>query len=323
VVDVHSWLRQYPSFLYRGAQTDHTPGDPEEHRALRWYSPLSWVRAGLAARRADLVVLQWVTPVLAVPMLVVMWACRSVPTWVIVHNARPHERMPMQHLLARLVMGSADRLLAHSDEVAADIAGLAPASTVSVVPLPAILAGSVEHAPDPVPFRLLFAGFIRPYKGVDLLIEALARLDGDIVATIAGRPWDPDEETLRSMVTDNGLDERVVLELGYLEDARVAELVSSHHVVVAPYREASQSGWIPQAHAGRRPVVAAAVGGLTDQVRDGVDGILFTPESVEGLVDAVVECRRRYDELQRGTADSGSTWDDVAGALLEPERAGR
>jgi glycosyltransferase involved in cell wall biosynthesis len=317
-VEVISWASQYPRLLFRGSGVDAGNERPRGVRfMLRWWDPVSWVRAGRVARRGDVLVMQWVTPVHALPQRIIARAAR-VPMVLIVHNAIPHERMPFDVRLARWIMRRATRVVAHSESVATEVRAMAPGVPVTVAPLPPLLPVHATAPPARPPLRLLCLGFVRAYKGFDVAVDAVRILRDrgiDAHLTIAGEIWEKADEWAQR-VADPVLSRDVTLMDRYVSDTEVGRLLAEHHVLVAPYRSATQSGVVSLAFASGRPVVASDVGGLREVVTDGENGRLVPPGDPELLADALAEMVEKFDAYATRAATTGWSWDDVAAGLL-------
>lgn len=313
-VKVMSWAAQYPSALYPGEQMQPSPSRGDDVAwALRWWSPASWLRTGRQLRDVDVVVHSWVHPFHALAIRTIVEASGR-PRVAVVHNLLPHEGMRGSRSLARLGLHGAAGVLVHASDVASEVDSALPGVPIGQVPHPPNLDVSAVDLPKGPP-RALFLGYVRPYKGVDLLLDALtspALRAMNVHATIAGEMWDPDEHGLAAMVATRGLQDRVSLEPGYASDERVDELLASHHVLVGPYRTATQSGVVPLAHAAARPAVVTDVGGLREQVRDGVDGVVVSGGSADAIAEGIERCLSDLEKLAEGARSSATTWDDVA-----------
>lgn len=289
-VVIESWRAQYPAFLYPGQQTIDSPeGEPYPHtrRDLDWRRPDGWVRCGRRLRTADLVVLAVLSPVQVPAYLGILYGLRGrAPVIALCHNVLPHERRPYDVPLMRALLRRAGGVLVHTEQqagVARELAG----TPVRVAALPPHLpARSPAAAGGPEPYgRLLFFGIVRPYKGLDLLLRALAQLP-DVRLTVAGEFWGGLEDT-RALVAELGLRERVELRPGYVAAEDVPRLFAEVDALVLPYRSAtaSQNVWLGHEHG--VPVIATRVGALADNVSDGVDGLLVEPGSVSELAEAL------------------------------------
>ncbi|MCO5969213.1 glycosyltransferase family 4 protein [Actinoallomurus soli] len=302
-VTLESWKAQYPSFLYPGEQTIATPeGEPfpGTRHALAWYRPDGWLRTGRRLRAQDLVVLVVLSPV-QVPAYLGMLAGlggrngRGPRVVALCHNVLPHERKPYDVPLMRRLLKGADGALVHSAQQAQLARDLAPGTTVRTAVLPAHLptpgrgGGARTGTPEGPWNRLLFFGMVRPYKGLDVLLRALARVD-DVALTVAGEFWGGAEET-RALISSLGLEERVEVRPGYVPAAEVPELFARADALVLPYRTATASQNVFMAYEHGIPVIATRAGTLADHVREGVDGVLCEPDDVDSLTDAL---RRFY-----------------------------
>jgi glycosyltransferase involved in cell wall biosynthesis len=324
-VDVYSWAAQYPRLLYPGdPYADGAQPFPGARFVLRWWDPLSWVRVGRAARATDAVVIQWVTPFQGPAYRTLLAAAGRTPAVAVVHNPIPHEERALDERLTRLALGQVRGTLAPPGPAADDLRRLLPRVPVVAASIPPLIELEAAPLPPGPPWRLLFFGFVRPYKGLELAIDAvaeLARRGTHVELTVAGLFWGP-VEPWRDRVAAAGLEERVSLRPGYVPDRDVQQLLASHHVVVAPYRSAPQSAIVPLAYAAGRPVVATNVGGLAEQVVEGVSGALAPPEDVAGFADAVESVLANLDELARNAKEHTPTWRSVVDALMPLVRDG-
>ncbi|MDN3355503.1 glycosyltransferase family 4 protein [Actinomadura sp. DC4] len=298
-VTLESWKAQYPSFLYPGEQTISTPeGVPfaGTHRTLAWYRPDGWFRTGRRLRSFDLVVLVVLSPVQVPAYLGMAYGLgRGGPRLVaLCHNVLPHERKPYDVPLMRRLLRRVDGALVHSAQQARLARDLAPGTPVLTADLPAHLptppGGTPIVVPDAEPAgNLLFFGMVRPYKGLDVLLRALARVEG-LKLTVAGEFWGGVEET-RSLISSLGLADRVTLRPGYVPASDVPGLFSDADALVLPYRTATASQNVFMAYEHGVPVIATRAGTLADHVREGIDGVVCDPDDVDSLTEAL---RRFY-----------------------------
>lgn len=315
-VGVTSWSRQYPTLLYRGSQ-DAVEEAPETGTSfdLKWWSIRSWLRARQRAQLADLLVFPYVTPFHAVPQWVISTGAHAVA--VFVHNAKPHEAMPLQAVLARVAMARATRVVVQGDEVASDLRSIGIEAEIKRVALPSTLTVRPTALPPAGRTRLLFFGFVRPYKGVHVAVESLHHLNElgiDAELTVMGEFWQPVEHFANS-IERLGLRSQVHLIPGYASDQDLREALASHHIVVVPYVSDTRSAIVPVAFAAGRPVVASRVDGLSSQIEDGLNGVLVEPGSPRALALGVETALSDIDGLARGAAATSASWDDVAAAV--------
>jgi glycosyltransferase involved in cell wall biosynthesis len=323
-VIIESWRAQYPRRLYPGQQTVDVPeGEPypRTRRRLAWYRPDGWLAEGRRLRPADLVVFALLTPLQAPPYLAIMarlgrGAGQHGPrTAVICHNVLPHERRPGDISLTRALLSRADTVITHSAAQAAQARDLVPGATVRTVTMPAHLPASLPQnqgseraevsAPPPPPppapgtspphpaapparTRLLFFGIVRPYKGLDVLLRALAQAPAHVTLTVAGEFWG-DITEMDNLIAELGLAERVTLRPGYVPADQIPALFGAADALVMPYREATASQNALLAFAHGVPVITTTAGALAEPVRDGVDGLTCAPGDTEDLLRALKE----------------------------------
>ena len=323
-VTLVSWSHLYPSRLYPGEQA--VPGGtpdvepfPRTVRALSWARPDTWVRTGRRLRDFDAVIVVHVIPAVVPAHLALLRAAGSGrrgdstgPRAVVVaHNVLPHEPHPGDGALMRTFFERVDAVLVHSAEQAR-IAHDLGARRVSVADLPPHLPGGapVERPDHDGPTRLLALGIVREYKGVDLLMRALARVPGPTL-TVAGEMWGEAGAAVKALAQDPRLRGRVQVHGGYVPADRLAPMLASHDVLALTYRSvtASQNALLGQRHG--LPVLASEVGTFGVQVRDGVDGLLVPPGDEEALVAAL---RRLADPAYAAQLRSAVRPPDLSGS---------
>ena len=338
-VIIESWRAQYPRRLYPGQQTvDEPEGEPypRTHRRLAWYRPDGWLAAGRRLRSADLVVFALLTPLQVPPYLAVMAGLGRQPgrprTAVICHNVLPHERRPGDVALTKALLKHADTVITHSAAQAAQARELAPAATVLTARIPPHLPvlARPDDPPDPpatggthpqTPLRLLFFGIVRPYKGLDVLLRALAGAPAHVTLTVAGEFWGGTEPT-EKLIANLGLRDRVTLRPGYLPATAIPALFAAADALVLPYREATASQNALLAFAYGVPVITTTAGALAEAVRDGVDGLTCAPDDAEDLLRALIQISD--PDTARRLRAGVRAWDPEPcwAAYLEPLLAG-
>ncbi|MEJ2580505.1 MAG: glycosyltransferase family 4 protein [Acidobacteriota bacterium] len=324
--------RQYPSWLFPGA----SDRDPDACQKLDCAEPLldpmqpfSWQRARRRAMEfgAD----AWIIPYWT-------WAWAGLWRWLlrqgrppvigIAHNPADHGAGVIRRLAARSVLRRCDAIFTHASALEARVVAMCPGVQTASHPLPPPEIGeppSREEARNalaiPSDRRVaLFLGLIRSYKGVDLLIEAVARQPegSDWLVVVAGEPWENLGPELQSRVSGLGIEERVRLRLGWVPECEVPTYLAAADLVVLPYRSGSQSAVAPLALASGLPVLSTRVGGLAEVVRNGVNGVLVKPGSVDELARAFERLdHETLCSLANGARRSRErlTWDGYAAAM--------
>jgi glycosyltransferase involved in cell wall biosynthesis len=335
-VEIASWSAQYPARLYPGRQKVDTPETAPfaaTSYPLSWRRPDSWVRLGRRLRReVDAVVLVVVTPVQAPAYLGILAGIgkKGPAVLALCHNVLPHERRVVDPPLVRAVLRRVSAVLVHTAAEAEVARGLTPVPVAIAAMAPhGVAAARPEAVADSPPrHRLLFFGLVRPYKGLDVLLRALAEGPPGVSLTVAGEFWGGVEPT-EALVGELGLAGRVELRPGYVPAAQVAGLFAGADALVLPYRAATASQNVDVAHLHGLPVVATRVGTLGDSVRDGVDGLLVAPDDVAALAAAL---RHLYEPGVLGDLrakvvppDADGAWEhylDVAEPLLSAPARG-
>ena len=304
-----SLIRQYPSFLFPGqSQVDpsESPLEVPNERVLDPMDPRTWFRAKRRARelKLDALVYKWWIPFFGAAYAPVLDGAREggAATIMIADNLVPHEKRPLDGFLTKLVTDRTDGVLVMSQSVEDDVRRLLPRMPFERVPHP-VYAQYGAAGRDRASARartkldgdvLLFFGFVRRYKGLDVLIEAMPRVlaSRQVTLVVAGEFYEP-VEPLRARIAQLGLTERVRVLDRYVPDEEVGDLVAAADCVVLPYRAATQSGVVLVAYAGGCPVISTAVGGLPEVVDDGVTGFLVPPEDPDALAAAILRFYER------------------------------
>jgi len=207
-----------------------------------------------------------------------------------VHDVVPHETrlpMPVERRLLGATYRRADALIVHHDRLRRDLLANfdLDGSRVLVVPHQVFAYDSAPPAALPERPSVLFFGALRPNKGVDVLLDAVAALPTDIDVEVAGRGDQRIEQQLRRAA---GADARLHVELDHVSIPRKIELFRRASLVVLPYTAfASQSGVLHDAYAQGRPVIVTDVGALGDTVREDGTGIVVPPGDAAALAETV------------------------------------
>jgi glycosyltransferase involved in cell wall biosynthesis len=261
----------------------------------------------------DVVHVQW----LSLPRLDVRWLRRvaaASPTVFTAHHALPRD--DGAGVDARLrVYDIVQRVVVHSRRGVDDLEafGVEPAR-IAYIPHAVFEADGGDDPGPPSGSTLLFFGLLRAYKGIDVLVRALAHIP-DAQLVVAGDPLDP-VEPLQQLARELGVDFRIEWRLGFLPDEEVASLMREAACVVLPYRRTDASGVLATAIGHGRPAVVTDVGSLGETVRDFGLGEVVPPGDERALAEA---CIRLLDPERLAAAFEGTraarkalTWDASA-----------
>jgi glycosyltransferase involved in cell wall biosynthesis len=322
-VTLVSWRTQYP-FFYPGIQ--FVPEDKPEvpvfentKRVLSWKQPLGWAQWARKLKKFDQVIFVWWVPTIQGPVYSTMLRVlgRYVRTTVICHNVSPHEGKPGDKLLTQSVLRRADEVMVHT-EAQATIAKQLGVAKPRVATMPLVAASKPQGRRQPS-HELLFFGFIRSYKGVDVLLKAVARVP-TAKLTIAGDFWGGADE-YEALVTKLKLEDRVTIHNGYLDSSDLAEHIWNADAVVLPYKSGTATWNAKLAHLYGTPVIATTASSLATQVHDGIDGLLCKPDDVDSLAAAIKDFYRpgTAERLRAGVTPPPTTtdWERYIQTLLK------
>lgn len=222
------------------------------------------------------------------------------------HNVFPHERFPLDKKLTRLTLRNGKHFIVHAKEEEAELKQIMPNPDCQVTPHPSYNAFCFEHMTKAqarerlgLDFNekvLLFFGFVRPYKGLKHLLNAMPRIKerlGNVKLLIVGEfgsAEDKDDyvEQIKGLATSNpDLEASIAIYDGYTPDREVEKYFAACDMVVLPYESATQSGIVQIAYGFGKPVVVTNVGGLPDVVEDNRTGYVVPPQDAEALAEAI------------------------------------
>lgn len=336
-----TFSRQYPGWLFPGrtqqVETEAFSGEaPVAERWLDSLDPFSWRRAAtrIADFRPDAVIMQWWHPYFGWMYASLLRNLRSrwrVPVLLLCHNVFPHERLPIplrwiESVLISRVFSRADGFLVQSRQLGLQVAGFNAAAPQRRIAHPVYDFFS-RWDPGPSghrdrPLQLLFFGKIRRYKGLEVFLEALHRLDGRLPfeATIAGEFY-LNPRPFHELAQRHRLGDRIRWESRYLPDEEVPALFRNADLVVLPYLQATQSGVVPLAYLFDTPVIASDVGGLSELVIPGRTGYLCPPGDAACLAESIAhyfgeQRHREFQENIRGFRRELS-WQHVTDSILD------
>ncbi|GAB3875463.1 glycosyltransferase [Terrabacter terrigena] len=331
-VTLVSWAHLYPSKLHHADATvpdgvPEVPPFPRTIRALSWARPDTWVRAGRRLRDVDAILVVHVMPAVVPAHLALLRAAGAIPgttrprpqSVVVCHNVLPHEPHAGDARLMSLLFARVDSVLVHSTDQAR-VAHDLGARRVSVADLPPHLPGGDPISRDPRtgPTRLLALGLVREYKGIDVLLRAM-RTVPEVTLTIAGEIWGANRGVIGRLASDPALAGRVEIRDGYVPADALASLLADHDVLALPYRSATASQNVILGHAHGLPVLASDISPFSQQVDDGVNGLLVPPEDERALAGALrrlgdPDVRRRLAEGVQ-TPDLSGPWAHYLGTV--------
>jgi D-inositol-3-phosphate glycosyltransferase len=304
---IYTFKLQYPSFLFPGkTQYDegYAPAGVTIRRAINSVNPLNWFGTGLHLRRArpDLIIMRFWLPFLAPALGFIARIVRGNGHTRIISifdNVIPHEKRAGDKLLTRFFINSIHGALVMSRSVEQDLRQFSRAMPCVISPHPLFdnYSAPVSRAEAVVRLKLcptdrfiLFFGFIREYKGLDLLLKAMADptvVNLGVKLIVAGEFYE-NEKPYFDIIHHYDLGQRVIFHSHFISNDDVRYYFSAASLVVQPYRSATQSGVTQVAYHFNKPMVVTDVGGLAEIVPDGRCGYVVQPEPA-AIARAIVE----------------------------------
>lgn len=302
-----SWSRMYPPIIKRDFHDNASKkqiGACDARFELDYMNPFTWLRFAWRQRHlaCERMIFTWIHPVHA-PVYIVIFSCirlfSSTRISLLCHNVLPHEPFPGQKILTKIVLNLVDDVIVHGSSEAERVRELHENKEVIKLFLPIHdFFGDVceeKSISSRAEINLVFFGNIRPYKGLDLLLQAVRILVEEGVSvslTVAGELFEAYSDDLVQQITDLAISDYVHLNLGYVSNEQVASVFSDKDVAVFPYRSATQSGSLTVAYSFGVPVISTSVGSLPDVVSEGRSGYLCNPDP-----RSIADCVKRYKEF--------------------------
>lgn len=316
-VEIFTFTLQYPSFLFPGKtqySPDPRPEDLDIKRKVNSINPFNWIKVGreLKKKNADLLIIKFWLPLMAPCFGTIARIVKGngkTKVVSILDNIIPHEHRPGDKILSKYFVSSIDAFIAMSKSVYDDLKSLNDKKPCLLSPHPIYdnfgTAVSREEAIgslglDPSAKYMLFFGFIRDYKGLDILLKAVAdeRIkNSDIKLIVAGEFYNNSEKYFE-MEKQLGLEGKIIWRTDFIADEQVKNYFCASDIIVQPYKTATQSGVTQIAYHFEKPMLVTNVGGLPEIVPNGKVGYSVEPEA-KVIADAISDfyCNGRYAEF--------------------------
>ncbi|MEZ4908843.1 MAG: glycosyltransferase [Saprospiraceae bacterium] len=305
-VTILTFTLQYPSFLFPGKTQFSDDKKPENiviKRTLNSINPLSWIRTGLEIRKLkpDLIISKFWLPFMA-PALgtaIRIGKTKKSKAISIIDNIIPHEKRIGDKLFSDYFVGTIDKFIVMSSSVMEDMKKFTTTKPVILAPHPIYdnYGELVEKSQAKKYLKLqnetkyiLFFGFIRDYKGLDLLYEAIADQyfrDNNIKCIVAGEYYGNEQKYL-DLIKKLDIDDILELRTDFISNDEVKYYFSAADLVVQPYKTATQSGISQLAYHFLKPMIVTDVGGLKEIVGHGQAGYVVKPDSIE-IRNAIID----------------------------------
>ncbi len=328
-VTIYSFSLQYPGFLFPG-KTQFTDDPPPKNLKIKTVvnsiNPLNWWKVGrmIQKEKPNLLIIRYWLPFMAMSLgTIARIAKRNKHTKIIAiaDNILPHEKRPGDWQLTAYFVKAVDGFIVMSKSVMEDLRLFTKTKPAIFTPHPIYdnygeivdKKESLQHLQLPENERyILFFGFIRKYKGLDLLLEAMAdeRVKNlNIKLIVAGEYYDS-SELYADLITRYNLSERVILRTDFIPNDEVKYYFGAADLVVQPYRSATQSGISQMAYHFEKPMIVTNVGGLPEIVPDRKAGYVVEVNA-QAIADAIVDFYKndRAVEMQAGVREEKKRFD--------------
>ncbi len=306
-VIIYTFSLQYPNFLFPGKtqySTDPAPSDLNIKVKINSVNPLNWIWIGQEIRKLnpDLVIIKFWIPFMAPCLGTIARIIRKnkhTKIISIIDNIIPHEKRPGDKWLGKYWVKSADGFIVMSRNVLSDLDAFDKNKPKKFCPhplydhygeiLPKVVSRKLLSL-DEEGRNILFFGFIRDYKGLDLLLKAMAdeRIKSMKIKLLVAGEFYNQSEPYHNIVKEYNLQDHVIMSNDFIPDRDVAKYFCACDIVVQPYKDATQSGVTQIAYHFNKPMITTNVGGLAEIVPDGRVGYVIRPDSKE-IADAIVK----------------------------------
>lgn len=305
ITEIFTFSLQYPSFLFPGTSQyseEPAPQDLNIKVCINSINPFNWLKVGLEIKKLkpDLIVVRYwlpfMGPCLGTILRIVKWN-KHTKIVCIADNIIPHEKRPGDNIFTKYFIKPIDAFITMSEKVLSDLDLFSTKNKKRLfIPHPLydnfgdILSKkeAIEKLDlDPSFSYLLFFGFIRAYKGLDLLIQAMKLISNPNVKLIIAGEFYGESQHYYQLIENLKLHDKIILKTNFITDSEVKYYFCASDLVVQPYKSATQSGVTPLAYHFEIPMVVTNVGGLTAMVPDGKVGLIAepNPESIASKIN--------------------------------------
>jgi len=302
---IYTFSLQYPGFLFPGTtqySTEPAPEDLNIKVCINSVNPFNWLSVGneLKKLRPDLIVVRYWLPFMGPCLGTILRRAKSnkhTKVVCIADNIIPHEKRPGDIPFTKYFVKPVDAFITMSEKVLGDLpafTGNKPAKFVAH-PLYDNFGEKIskEEARKYLGINsdekiLLFFGFIRKYKGLDILFDAMKLLKEQPFKLLVAGEFYEDKKQYDEQIESLGIKNQLILKTDFIPDSEVKYYLCAADVVVQPYRNATQSGVTPLAYHFEVPMIVTNVGGLPSLVPDGKVGLVAEPNAAS-IAEKLIE----------------------------------
>jgi glycosyltransferase involved in cell wall biosynthesis len=313
-VTIYTFSLQYPGFLFPGTTQLSDEAAPEGLNikvSINSINPFNWIKIGtrIKKERPDIIVVRYWLPFMGPCLGTILRIAnknKHCKVICIADNVIPHEKRPGDHAFTKYFVKPVDAFITMSQKVMEDLKKFKITKPKKYVPHPLYdnfgEKVSKKEAREKLNINneeliVLFFGFIRKYKGLDILLDAMKILKASSLSSnsdlpspkllIAGEFYD-DSKPYDEQIKRLGIHDSLILRTGFIPNNEVKYYLCAADVVVQPYRNATQSGVTPLAYHFEVPMIVTNVGGLPALVPDGKVGLIAEP-TAESIAAKITE----------------------------------
>ena len=299
-VEIYTFTLQYPNFLFPGKTQYSDEPAPENlkiTRQINSVNPFNWLKNGktIGKQNPDIVVIPYwmsfMAPCLGILAKQIKKKSKQTKIVGLVHNMLPHEPSLLDKIFPKFYVKNIDAFVSLSESVLTDINRFDKTNKPKAFSphplydhygglLPKNEAKKILQLDENIHY-VLFFGFIRAYKGLDLLLEAFAHIhikQLPIKLIVAGEFYE-DEKIYLEMIEKNNMADKIILFNDFIPTDKVNLFFSACDVVAQPYKTATQSGVTQIAYHFEKPMIVTNVGGLAEIVPNGKCGYVVEPNA--------------------------------------------
>ena len=339
---IYSFSLQYPSFLFPG-KTQYTDEPAPENlkifSVINSVNPLNWIRVGnrIGKERPDIVVVRYWLPFMAPALGTILRRIKKnkhTRIICIADNIIPHEHRPGDKAFTNFFVKRCDGFITMSEQVMNDLLKFVRDKPVKLVPHPLYdnfgeIISKIE-AREKLKIKtdeliILFFGFIRKYKGLDILLDAMKIIKentksqiSNLKLLVAGEFYD-DEKPYLQQINRLGINDDVILRTDFIPDSEVKYYLCAADAVIQPYRNATQSGVTPLAYYFEKPMIVTNVGGLPSLVPNEKAGLVTepTPQSIANAILRFYQLGENYFLPHLRSEKQKYSWSNLTNAIKE------
>ena len=305
-VVIYTFTLQYPEFLFPGKtqySSDPRPENLKIYPLINSVNPFNWIKAGLKIRKEKpkIIISKFWIPFMGPVLGTVIRIAKNKNTKVIsvIDNIIPHEKRPGDKILSKYFTGAIDEFIVMSSSVKEDMKSFTKTKPVSLIPHPVydnygeILDKTTARKYlniEPDKHYVMFFGFIRDYKGLDLLLQAMNNPEirkMNIKCIVAGEYYG-NEEKYNKLIKELNISDNLILKTDFIPNEEVKYYFSAADLIVQPYKSATQSGISQLAYHFEKPMVVTNVGGLPEIVDNGKSGYVVNPDPND-IANAIID----------------------------------